>query len=84
MDDLTEKVKTILTDPHFPHALGLGAVAFGVTKYMEKKNTVPPPTEIVRIFTPQKSKSLVIGLAVTGLAYMYMSKYGHNLPTTSE
>jgi hypothetical protein len=73
MDDLTEKVKTILTDPHFTHSAVIGGIAFAGIKMMEKKNAVP-----------QKSKSLVIGLVVTGLAYMYMSKYGHNLPTTSE
>jgi hypothetical protein len=84
MDDLTEKVKTILTDPHFTHSAVIGGIAFAGIKMIEKKNTVPPPSEVVRVFTPQKSKSLVIGLAVTGLAYMYMSKYGHNLPTTSE
>jgi hypothetical protein len=84
MEDIENKISSVVNNEHFPHALGLGAVAFGVTKYMEKRQKPPPAPQLVQIASTPRNTTLIVTLGVIIGSYMYMSKYGHNLPTTSE
>jgi hypothetical protein len=56
----------ILQDPHFYHALGVGAVTTLGTRYLY----------------PQSNRAILIGATTTALSYYYMRTYGHRLPFT--
>jgi hypothetical protein len=59
--------KDVLQDPHFYHALGLGAGTTLATRY----------------FAPTSPRALLFGGVATGLSYWYMRTYGHKLPTST-
>ncbi len=82
MEDITQKASEILADPHFLHAVALGGVAFGLTKYIEAGKPVPPAAQLVQIASKPRNTKLLVTLGVIGASYFYMSQYGHGLPTT--
>jgi hypothetical protein len=83
MEDITSKANAILKDPMFLHAVGFGGVAFGITKYLETGKPLPPAPQVVQIASKPRNSKLLVTLGVIGASYWYMSKYGHNLPSST-
>jgi hypothetical protein len=80
MEDITAKTSEILKDPMFLHAVALGGVAFGLTKYMEQGKPKAPAPQLVQIASKPRNTKLLFTLAVIGGSYYYMTLYGHSLP----
>lgn len=80
MFSLTEKAEAILKDPHLIHAVGVGVGALVVVKMMNRNKDQPSPPQIVQLASKPRNTQLIVAVGVAGLAYVYMSQYGHRSP----
>jgi hypothetical protein len=55
-----------------------------VVKVLNKNKDQAPPPQIVQLASKPRNTQLIVGIGVAGLAYYYMSQYGHSFPPVKQ